>query len=205
MVDIGTGIKGVGFENQEDSKFRRLLNGKQKKIIYNDIIPAENSGSEGDIVLSQFNGEYRIYCKTNAGWTYAKLKSLTGELREDLVLKEVNSGIVHKKRGEVTQITNLNTGVTVHSTAGIIELDNTGLTEATKADFKVTNQLVKSSSLILLTVQCPSASAATDNSTMVAQLDAVSDGYFNIRLTNPAAATTTTGVHKIHFLVINNS
>ena len=204
MVDIGTGIKGVGFENQEDSKFRRLLNGKQKKIIYNDIIPAENSGSEGDIVLSQFNGEYRIYCKTNAGWTYAKLKSLTGELREDLVLKEVNSGIVHKKRGEVTQITNLNTGVTVHSTAGIIELDNTGLTEATKADFKVTNQLVKSSSLILLTVQSPAAASAVDDATMVAQLDEVSDGYFNIRLTNPGADATT-GVHKIHFLVINNS
>jgi hypothetical protein len=67
----------------------------------------------------------------------------------------------------------------------------------------VTNSAVTTGSLILLTVQCPAAASATDNATLVAQLSGVSNGSFNIRLTNPGAGNTSTNAHKINFLVIN--
>ena len=79
------------------------------------------------------------------------------------------------------------------------------LAAGAEADFAVTNSTVQTDSVILLTVQSPAAASATDNATLIAQLDAVANGSFNIRLTNPGAATTSTNAHKIHFLVINNS
>ena len=74
-----------------------------------------------------------------------------------------------------------------------------------QADFAVTNSTVQSDSVILLTVQSPAAASATNNATLVAQLDEVNNGSFNVRLSNPGAGDTSTSAHKIHFLVINNS
>jgi len=123
----------------------------------------------------------------------------------NLKIVEATKGIIHGGSGTVTQGTNHSTGVTINSTSGIITLAGVALAAAAEADFAVTNSTVQADSVILLTVQSPAAASATDNATLTAQLDEVNDGSFNIRLSNPGAATTSTNAHKIHFLVINNS
>ena len=107
--------------------------------------------------------------------------------------------------GTVTQATNHSTGVTLYSTSGVITLANVALNAAAEADFAVANSSVQQEAVILLTVQSPAAASATDNATLVAHLDEVNSGSFNVRLTNPGAGNTSTNAHKIHFLVINNS
>tara|TARA_Y100000816_G_scaffold291206_1_gene281907 strand:- start:477 stop:1892 length:1416 start_codon:yes stop_codon:yes gene_type:complete len=122
-----------------------------------------------------------------------------------LIITSATEGLVHTNRGAITQANNHSTGVTLNATSGIITLAGVALAAGAEADFAVTNNTVQADSLILLTVQCPAASSATNNATLVAQLDEVGSGSFNIRLSNPGAADTSTNAHKIHFLVINNS
>ena len=151
------------------------------------------SGSEGGI---QFN--YAGTDRVSVGDDFA---INTGNLK----IKEGTSGIIHTGRGSVTQATDHSTGVTVNATSGIITLAGVALNAAAEADFLVTNSTVQADSLILLTVQCPAAASAVNGATLVAQLDTVSAGSFNIRLSNPGGSNTSTNAHKIHFLVINNS
>ena len=122
-----------------------------------------------------------------------------------LIVLGATDGLVHSGRGSVTQTTGLNNGVTINATSGIITLFGAALNAAAETDFLVTNSTVQADSLILLTVQCPASASAVDGATMVAQLDTVSAGSFNIRLSNPGGSNTSTNAHKIHFLVINNS
>tara|TARA_R100000700_G_C3175567_1_gene150427 strand:+ start:1027 stop:2469 length:1443 start_codon:yes stop_codon:yes gene_type:complete len=172
-------------------------------------------------------GDVEIYGGSEAGGTAASIKnyvydgsgsaveSLTVEgnsanpnvkvCKGNLVITEATKGIIHTGSGVVTQATNHSTDVTINSTSGVITLAGVALAAGAEADFAVTNSTVQTDSVILLTVQSPAAASATDNATLIAQLDAVANGSFNIRLTNPGAATTSTNAHKIHFLVINNS
>ena len=125
----------------------------------------------------------------------------------NLVITESDKGIVHTGSGTVTQSTNHSTAISsgINTTSGVITLAGVALAAGAEADFAVTNNTVKTDSVILLTVQCPAAASATDNATLVAQLDEVNNGSFNIRLSNPGAGSTSTNAHKIHFLVINKS
>ncbi len=123
----------------------------------------------------------------------------------NLVITEATKGIIHTGSGTVTQGTDHTTGVTINSTSGVITLAGVALNAAAEADFAVTNNTVQADSVILLTVQSPAAASATDNATLVAQLDEVNSGSFNVRLSNPGAGNVSTNAHKIHFLVINNS
>ena len=122
-----------------------------------------------------------------------------------LIITSATEGIVHTNRGSVTQATDHTTGVTLNATSGIITLAGVALNAAAEAEFTVTNSTVQADSMIMLTVQCPAASSATDNATMVAQVSGVSAGSFNVRLTNPGAGNVSTNAHKLNFLVINNS
>ena len=122
-----------------------------------------------------------------------------------LIITSATEGIVHTGSGTVTQATNHSTAVTLNASSGVITLAGVALAAGAEADFAVTNSTVQSDSVILLTVQSPAAASATNNATLIAQLDEVNNGSFNVRLTNPGAADTSTGAHKIHFLVINNS
>ena len=58
--------------------------------------------------------------------------------------------------------------------------------------------------MILLTVQSPLASTAANGASLHSELSSVNLGNFTIRLTNPGSEATS-GVYKIHFLVINLS
>ena len=153
------------------------------------------SGTEGDVIL-------------RTGGTTA----LTVDENQDvnvnsgsLVIDTATEGIVHKGSGTIAQSTNHSTGVTVNSTSGVITLAGVALAAGAEAEFTVTNSTAQIDSIILLTVQSPAASVATDNATLVAHVSAVANGSFNIRLTNPGQGNTTTNAHKINFLIINNS
>ena len=150
------------------------------------------SGTEGMINLN--------YAGTDAVTVTEDIAIASGDLK----IKDPAKGIIHSGSGSVTQLTNHSTGVTLNTTSGIITLAGVALNAGAEADFLVTNSTVQASSLILLTVQCPAAASAVNGATLVAQLDTVSAGSFNIRLSNPGGSNTSTNAHKIHFLVINS-
>ena len=156
------------------------------------------SGTDGDVIIK--TGSSGVLT-TAVTVDEAQNTTLGGHL----IITSATDGIVHTGSGTVTQATNHSTGVTLNATSGVITLAGVALAAAAEADFAVTNSTVQSDSVILLTVQSPAAASATNNATLVAQLDEVNNGSFNVRLSNPGAADTSTSVHKIHFLVINNS
>ena len=122
----------------------------------------------------------------------------------NLAIVGASKGIVIESIGTVTQDTSHSTAVdAINSTAGVITLYNVALAAGAEADFAVPNSTIKTDSVILLTVQSPAATSATDNASLHAELDEVNNGSMNIRLTNPGAGATS-GIYKIHFLVIQS-
>lgn len=173
---------------------------------------ADGSGTGGQLALyggdtgSGTGGSIKLI--TSVAGTYTDALTVEGSSNVaiengDLIIREATKGLVHSNKGAVTQATDHSTGVTVNATSGIITLAGVALNAAAEAEFTVTNSTVATTSLILLTVQCPAAASAVDNATLVAQISGVSNGSFNIRLSNPGAANTSTNAHKIHFLIIN--
>jgi hypothetical protein len=122
----------------------------------------------------------------------------------NLEITAATKGIVHTGSGTVSQDENKSQAVTIHSTSGIITLDSAALAAAAETEFTVTNSTVQSNSMILLTVQSPLASTAANGASLHSELSSVNLGNFTIRLTNPGSEATS-GVYKIHFLVINLS
>ena len=159
-----------------------------------------SGSSDGTVQLKTYTGASRV-----AGLTVAAEGQDVTVNTGNLVITEATKGIIHTGSGTVTQATNHSTGVTINATSGVITLAGVALNGAAEADFAVTNSTVQADSVILLTVQSPAAASATDNATLVAQLDEVNSGSFNVRLSNPGAGNVSTNAHKIHFLVINNS
>ena len=173
---------------------------------------ADGSGTGGQLNLyggdtgSGTGGSIKLI--TSVAGTYTDAVTVSGSSdvtinNGSLIITQATEGLVHSNKGAVTQATSHATGVTVNATSGIITLAGVALNAAAEAEFTVTNSAVSTGSLILLTVQCPAAASETDNATLVAQLSGVSNGSFNIRLTNPGAGNTSTNAHKINFLVIN--
>tara|TARA_B100001057_G_scaffold53533_1_gene47541 strand:- start:6342 stop:7862 length:1521 start_codon:yes stop_codon:yes gene_type:complete len=156
------------------------------------------SGTDGDVIIKTGSSG-----SLTTAVTVDEAQNTT--LGGHLIITSATDGIVHTGSGTVTQATNHGTSVTLNATSGVITLAGVALAAAAEADFAVTNSTVQTDSVILLTVQSPAAASATNNATLVAQLDEVNNGSFNVRLSNPGAADTSTGAHKIHFLVINNS
>ena len=111
--------------------------------------------------------------------------------------------VLETSDGAVTQASNHATAVTINATSGIITLAAVALNATTNAEFTVTNSFVKSSSIILVTVQDENT---TNNVQLAAAIHTVADGSFKISLVNPhSSGNTSTTASKIHFLVVNNS
>ena len=159
-----------------------------------------DGSSDGTIQLKTYTGGSAV-----AGLTVGAEGQNVTVNTGNLVITDSLKGIIHTGSLTVTQATNHGTGVTINATSGVITLAGVALNAAAEADFAVTNSTVQADSVILLTVQCPAATNATDNATLVAQLDEVNSGSFNVRLSNPGAGNVSTNAHKLHFLVINNS
>ncbi len=109
--------------------------------------------------------------------------------------------VVNGVAANVTQLTNITTGVTVNATKGIITtVALTTAGGATSGPFTVTNTKVTVNSIILLTVQY--ASGKTGNPIVQLEGDPAA-GSFKIKIGNGGpAATLLNDVVKIHFLIV---
>ena len=111
--------------------------------------------------------------------------------------------VLESAQGAVTQATNLTTGVTVNVTSGIITLHASATNATVNNEFTVTNSFVKSTSVILVTMQDENT---TNSVSLVPSIHTVADGSFKISVHNPASSGNSSATaSKIHFLVINNS
>lgn len=102
-----------------------------------------------------------------------------------------------------TQKNNQQSAVTINEISGVITIFAASLAAGTQTQFTVNNSTVSASSRILLTVEGPDAASQTDNSIILAQLNGITSGSFNVILTNIGSADTDAGARKVHFLVIN--
>ena len=174
---------------------------------------ASGNGAGGSVIVTagrdtSGSADGTVQLKTYTGGTATAGLTVGAEGQDvtvntgNLIITSAAKGIVHTGSGTITQSTDHSTGVELNTTSGVITLANVALAAAAEADFKVDNDTVQAESVILLTVQSNAAGSATNNASLHAELDEVEDNYFNVRLTNPGAGNTT-GIHKIHFLVIN--
>ena len=106
------------------------------------------------------------------------------------------SGGLQFPKATVTQQTSLATGVTLHSTAGVITTQNVVLDGANET-FTVTNNRVSSSSVVLVSLQGYESAAGNP----VVYASSVDDGSFDITITN-GPAQVTSGPMEIGFIVV---
>jgi hypothetical protein len=108
----------------------------------------------------------------------------------------VASGYATGAGGAVTQATNRSTGVTLSKPCGVITTHNASLAAAAEVTFTVTNTLVASTDTVIV------SNASTTTGTPFAFVSDVSDGSFDITLTNMHASTADTSADVINFAVI---
>ena len=111
--------------------------------------------------------------------------------------------VLETAQGAVTQASNLTTGVTINATSGIITLHASATNATVNNEFTVTNSFVKSTSVILITMQDENT---TNSVSLVPSTHTIADGSFKISVHNPASSGNASATaSKIHFLIINNS
>lgn len=158
--------------------------------LYLDAGTKHGTGTDGDVII-RTGGATALLIDENKD---INIKS------GSVVIDTATEGIVHKGSGTVTQATSFTTGVTLNATSGVITLDSTAtLAGHAKATFTFTNSAIKSTSVILLTVNDPTHSG------LIAGTSGVSTGTADIDIINATSTTSTAGVHKVHFLIINLS
>jgi len=121
--------------------------------------------------------------------------------REEYSIGELTySNLKPAATGSVTQATSRSTGVTVNAIAGTITTDATSLAAGAEATFTVTNNKVKAGSVVVVSLQTPSATGFS-----VPAVTTTAAGSFNITLSNLHAATADTSASVINFAVINGN
>lgn len=101
------------------------------------------------------------------------------------------------EKGTVTQLTSISTGVTLNAQSGVIT--TVSLTTAADTDcgtFVVTNNKCFSNSVVLVTL------LNSGNGAPVAQVTAVADGSFTVKLRNTNCTTALNSVLKLSFTII---
>jgi hypothetical protein len=100
--------------------------------------------------------------------------------------------------GNVTQITNITTPVTVNALNGIITTVSSTLGIGTTVSFVVNNSNVKATSKIIVSTEYISSG----NGIPVFRVSDIVDGSFRLVLSNPSSLTALNNVVKAHFLII---
>ena len=104
--------------------------------------------------------------------------------------------------GTVTQLTNNSTTVTLHATSGIITLFAATINPSTNVQFTLTNNAIKTSSLIIVSMQDENTQ---DNAQLSCNINSIDNGSCIISIVNPhSSGTTSATASKIHFKVFNN-
>lgn len=111
---------------------------------------------------------------------------------------QVSAEIFEVQKYSVTQATSISTGVTITAGGGtIITVATTLAAGASASSFTVTNNFVKSTSLIFT-----SCLQGASGSAVVANVSNITNGSFDITLTNAGGTTTGSAAVTIQFLVI---
>ena len=121
----------------------------------------------------------------------------------DVTISGATSGLKHTGRVDVTQLTSLSTGVTCNSTCGLIRLFDTTITADTTTEFTVTNSTVQADSLIIISPQTVSSTAADLG--IHFKVGTINNGSFTVHITHTGNQAAGSVARSIHFLVINNS
>ena len=119
------------------------------------------------------------------------------------VIASATKGLVHTGSGVVTQATDYSTAVTLNATSGVITLAAVALAVAGNEEFVFTNSSIRSTSVIMLTMQDENT---TNNAQLAVAINSVVDGSCKISIQNPAATGTSSATaSKVHFLIINTT
>lgn len=104
------------------------------------------------------------------------------------------------KTGTVTQSTDHTAEVSLNANSGIIQLAAVALDVTTNAEFTFTNNVIKTTSQILLTMQDENT---TDNTQLACAVHTIANGSCKITIVNPSSNSTSATASKIHFKIIN--
>jgi len=175
--------------------------------LYLDSGVKAGTGDDGDIV-ARVAGAAALSIDHNKNVTVddGDLTLTAGNLtvtNGDVTLTAADHGLIHTGMGTVTQgaTAGFADGVTINATSGKITLCSTcTLAGDATASIAVTNSLVTTDSLILLTLFDKTGSA---NSRLAVTLGNQGSGTFTANLHNSENSTSTAGVIRINFLVIN--
>ena len=102
--------------------------------------------------------------------------------------------------GTVTQLTNINTAVTLNTHSGVITTVSAATSAGTPDLFVFNNTNITVNSIILLSVEYPTAGSGTP---VVAHEINILGGQTRIEIRNPDASGSLDQPLKIHFLIIN--
>ena len=157
----------------------------------------DTSGSnDGDIQLKTYTGG-----TSTAGLTVGASGQNVTVNSGNLVISSASKGIVHTGAGVVQQEADPTSSVTINATSGIITLGAAALAATTNVQFEVSNNIVKATSIILVTMQDENT---TNNVQLSCSINTVIDGGFTISVVNPhSSGAASETASKIHFLVIN--
>jgi hypothetical protein len=157
------------------------------------------TNSDGGVTINNTFTTPSTFIQTNDAATLGSLAINNG----NIAFSRPTDGIIHSGRVDVTQTTSLSTGVTCNSTCGIITLFSTTIAADTTRSFTVTNSTVQQDSLILVSSQTESTTAADLG--IHFKVGTINNGSFTINITQTANQIAGSVVRKIHFKVINNS
>lgn len=114
------------------------------------------------------------------------------------VYRRVEDGaVVTSGQAAVTQATSITTGVTCNALSGVITTVSQTVAAGGEAEFTVTNNKVKATDVV-----CPCIKDHTSGGAFAVDVSDVSDGSFNLRLTNLHASAAGDDVLVINFLVL---
>lgn len=100
----------------------------------------------------------------------------------------------------VTQASSITTGVTCNGSAGVITLVSTTVAATTVHSFALSNSEITANSVIMLTLQNPTAA---DEDNVHLSIQSIQAGRCTINIANNTSTQATAQVRKIHFMVMN--
>lgn len=187
-----------------------------KKVTANNHLPGEGDG-RFPVYSKQFNELVEAFLElegTDGTFTLDIINEKTagsGVTIDSVLLKDggitatssittsgatAGIGFATGAGGTVTQTTSRATGVEISTPCGAITTDTTSLAAGAEATFTVTNTLVASTDVVVVSM------ATITTGTPVAYVTDVSDGSFDITISNLHASTADTSADVINYVII---
>lgn len=121
----------------------------------------------------------------------------------DLIVNKTGKGL-QVPRNTGSQNSLLTEGVTINEVSGRVSLARVALAAETQAEFTVTNSTVTANSFVFVSLISPGAASESVNAIVVAQAANITNGSFDVVLTNVSASTASdTQARLLQFFVVN--